>query len=186
MKNIWSYIYEYFISVLFWPCLRLVFATNCKSKSIGRTKQRFPGEKYSWHKFLSVKDNIELRKLWTATIPRSEADGTFHRTKLDCATNIFIRQVFELMYQNINVTHNNSDVGFMKNAQLKQRCCTPGCPAYLTKTRSQRPTRLFLILFMHFYPGRWQPTQSQCNSDLTAWTGQTFTTHTTWNTELFQ
>ena len=48
-------------------------APNCRSGYRSQQK-KLPDEKYLWHKFPSVKDNIELRKLWIAAIPRSEAD----------------------------------------------------------------------------------------------------------------
>ena len=121
-------------------------ATNCKS-GYRPYQKKSPDEKYSWHKFPSVKDNIELRKLWIAPILRGEAHGKEYIPPDDArlCDKHFHPSDFELMRQNVNVTRKNSNDGFMKNAQLKQdtvHSVWPGCPAHLTKTRSGRPTKL--------------------------------------------
>ena len=42
---------------------------------------------------------------------------------------------------------------------------------------------MYIYIFMHFCPGTITTHAESINSDTTAWTGQTFTTHTTLNTE---
>ena len=141
----------YTLSFFIRKCSLLTMSTTCVApncKSGYRSNQKkFPDEKYSWHKFPSVKDNIELRKLWISAIPRSEADGKEYIPPDDArlCNKHFHPSDFELMHQNVNVTNKNSNDGFMKNAQPKQGAVPsvwPGCPAHLPKTRSERPTRL--------------------------------------------